>query len=122
MDGSDLVFLEVSTGDKSPIAELTVVPTRSTWRWKRAPAPLSGKVAWLFRGARRKKAATWSFGGGAQWFGNTQRKRAVALSSGGARRKRAPAPSFGKAAQSSNIAGERGRPHRRLAKLHDRLT
>jgi hypothetical protein len=32
MDGSELVFLEVSTGDKSPIAKLTVVTTRSTRR------------------------------------------------------------------------------------------
>jgi len=31
-DGSELVFLEVSTGDKSPIAKLTVVIARSTRR------------------------------------------------------------------------------------------
>jgi len=32
MDGSDLVFLEVGIGDKSPIAKLTVVTARSTRR------------------------------------------------------------------------------------------
>jgi len=32
MDGFDLVFLEVGTGDKSLIVELTVVTARSTWR------------------------------------------------------------------------------------------
>jgi hypothetical protein len=32
MDGFDLVFLEVGTGDKSPIVELTVVTVRSTRR------------------------------------------------------------------------------------------
>jgi len=32
MDGSDLVFLEVGTWDKSAIVELTVVTTRFTWR------------------------------------------------------------------------------------------
>jgi hypothetical protein len=32
MDGSDLVFLEVGTGDKNPIVKLTVVIARSTRR------------------------------------------------------------------------------------------
>jgi hypothetical protein len=32
MDGYDLVFLEVGTGDKSPIAKLIVVTARSTQR------------------------------------------------------------------------------------------
>jgi hypothetical protein len=32
MDGSDLVFLEVGIGDKSPITELTVITSRSTRR------------------------------------------------------------------------------------------
>jgi hypothetical protein len=32
MDGSDLVFLEVGTGDKNPIAKLTVITARSTRR------------------------------------------------------------------------------------------
>ncbi len=32
MDGSDLVFLKVDIGDKSPIAELTIVSTHCTWR------------------------------------------------------------------------------------------
>jgi hypothetical protein len=32
MDGFDLVFLKVGTGDKSPIAKLTVVTARSTRR------------------------------------------------------------------------------------------
>jgi hypothetical protein len=32
MDGFDLVFLEVGTGDKSPIAKLTVVTACSTQR------------------------------------------------------------------------------------------
>jgi hypothetical protein len=30
MDGSDLVFLEVGTGDKNSIAELIVISARST--------------------------------------------------------------------------------------------
>jgi hypothetical protein len=32
MDDSDLVFFEVGTGDKSPIAELIIVIVRSTQR------------------------------------------------------------------------------------------
>jgi hypothetical protein len=32
MDGSNLVFLELGTGDKSPIIELTVVIVHSTQR------------------------------------------------------------------------------------------
>jgi hypothetical protein len=32
MDGFDLVFLEVGTGDKSPIVELTIITAHSTRR------------------------------------------------------------------------------------------
>ncbi|CAK9873222.1 unnamed protein product [Sphagnum jensenii] len=79
MDGSDLVFLEVGTGDKSPIVELTIVIARSTqrtssaWpfggaRWKKASTLSSGKAMRLSKGAARKRVATWSSGGGARWF------------------------------------------------------
>jgi len=112
MDGSDLVFLEVGTGDNSPIIELTVVIARSTQRCHGCVFQKRKKLE-IGEGRQLEDAAVEE----CDKKKNQEDKTDEGWKKGASERMVRPQV-HGCLVE----LGERGHSHCRLVKLHDRLT